>query len=688
MTRARRDRGGLAVQARRMLIRSLRSHRGDVAWLAAWSLLEALPVLASGWAVAEAVSAFLAGHSVLGLAWLGLLAVAALTGGLATQRAYLRLGNLVESLRDELVTITVTGALHRSMSAAQRPDSDAVARITHQTEIVRDTYAGLLTVIRMFVFTMGSTVAGLLTLIPAALPYVIPPLLGSVLVLRLTLRPFAARQRRSVLGEEAVAHCSSRAVGGLRDVAACGAEAHVLAGMDAAIDAQAAATVSVTRVNAARQQGMAAGAWLPLLLLLFAAPSLLRGGVTPAQLIGAVTYIGGALRGAVSTLGQGIGGSAVQLMITLERIIEASVQPARTPTEPRAVPAVPAQGAPLVSASAEPGADPAVPPQPAPATSPRPVRARSAAIPGNGLPPQPETHDHKLGSAAGTCASGDAGRLEVRDLWFGYGASAEPVIRGLSLGIPPGDHLAVVGPSGIGKSSLAGLLAGMLVPTTGTVCLDGMPVGQVPAEVLPSRRVLLPQEAYVFAGTLAENIGYLAPGATESGLAAAAAAVGLDPVLARVGGFHAEVSAAALSAGECQLIALTRAYLSPAPIAILDEAACHLDPAAEARAELAFARRPGTLIVIAHRMSSALRAKRVLLLDGTGAELGDHAALLARSPLYGDLVGYWNEACLPTGNGPATPGTARTRGPAAQGEGPGTETLVPGTETLVPRAKR
>jgi ATP-binding cassette subfamily C protein len=97
-----------------------------------------------------------------------------------------------------------------------------------------------------------------------------------------------------------------------------------------------------------------------------------------------------------------------------------------------------------------------------------------------------------------------------------------------------------------------------------------------------------------------------------------------------------------LSDGERQLIALARAYLSPAPIAILDEATSHLDPAAEARAELAFARRPGTLIVIAHRMSSALRARRVLVLGDERVHIGDHASLLTTSAMYRDLVGYWS----------------------------------------------
>jgi ATP-binding cassette subfamily C protein len=234
--------------------------------------------------------------------------------------------------------------------------------------------------------------------------------------------------------------------------------------------------------------------------------------------------------------------------------------------------------------------------------------------------------------------------VELRGVTFAYGQDAEPVLRDLDLIVHHGEHLAVVGPSGIGKSTLASLLCGLLRPDAGTVTLGGAPSAELPAAQLGELRVLIPQEAYVFAGTLDENLTYLCPDPAPGAPAAAVAAVGAEVLVSRLGGYAATVRPAELSAGERQLIALVRAYLSPAPVAVLDEATCHLDPVAERHAEEAFAGRDGTLIVIAHRISSAMRAERILVLDGAGATAGDHDALITRSPLYRELVGHWEPA--------------------------------------------
>lgn len=588
-----------------MLRRSLSSRPRDVCWLAVWSLVQALPSLASGWAVAKATGDFLAGGAgtLRGIEWLGAFGLAALAGALASRQAYLRVAALVEPLRDDLVRITVTGALRSATQDAKPGDAGAVARVTHQAEIVRDSFAGLLMVGFTFALTTASALAGLVALVPAVLPLAMAPMAASLVLFCCLLPSLATWQGRSVVGEEAVADSAATALAGLRDAIACGAEDQVRTEITDRVTAQATALRGLARVNLLRALCLAVGGWLPLVLVLADAPSLVRHGVGPGAIIGAVTYIGGVLNRALYTLTQAFGGSGIRLAITLQRIIEASTSPAALGAAPRG------------AASRGAGARRVLG-----------VSGYSAAVNGSALP-------YRTG--------GDVAAVSLRGVSFGYGPLAEPVLQALDLDLHEGQHLAIVGPSGIGKSTLAGLVAGLLRPLAGEIRLGGVPLAQIPAADLPRYRVLIPQEAYVFAGTLGENLGYLAPGASPAALDASVGAVGLRDLVRRLGGYHADLRPAELSAGERQLIALARAHLSPARIAILDEATCHLDPAAAARAESAFAARPGTLIVIAHRISSALRADRVLVLDGGRAAIGDHAALLGCSPLYRDLVGHW-----------------------------------------------
>lgn len=585
-----------------MLLRHLRACRADLAWLAFWSLVQALPALVSGWSIAEATGRFLAGQVEAGLAWLALYAATAGVAAAGVRQSYLRAGAIVEPLRDDLVSSVVVGALaHSTAGVSAPPDTRAVARLTQQAEIVRDSLAGLLVISGSFALTITAALAGLVTLVPATLPYVIPPLLAAGVLLRLLLRPAIARQRAALLAEEEVSAKASHAVSGLRDVTACGAEERILAGLADTIGRQAAAARSAARTGAARVLCLALGGWLPLLLVLAAAPSMLGHRVSPGDIVGVIAYIAGSMRVALYAASQGMGAGLVRLSITLDRIRQTSADvplPERSPH--RAVPAPHRAGAASHHASA-------------------PHHAASASPAGGGI------------------------EIELRDVRFAYGAHAAPVIDGLTLRIPPGDHLAIVGPSGIGKSSLACLVAGMLLPRAGEVLSGGMPA----AALEPGWRVMIPQEAYVFGGTLEENLAYFRQAGRQPGKAeldAAAEDTGLTALVSRLGGYSAKISPAALSGGERQLIALARAYLSPAPVAILDEATCHLDSAAERRAEEAFARRGGTLIVVAHRITSARRAKRILVLDGVRAQAGGHDELLAASAMYRDLAAYWADA--------------------------------------------
>jgi ATP-binding cassette subfamily C protein len=545
--------------------------RGPLLRLAAWSVPEALPTAISGLAVARAVdSGFLAGRPVVGVAWLVGLLVAAAVSAAGTRQVYRRLGDLVEPFRDELVRRVVHGALRRGV--AGRPDNGAVARLTHQVEIVRDTYAGLIVVVRGFVVTVVGAVVGLLSIAPVIVPLVLPPFLLGLGAFLCTLGMSASRQRAYIRADERLAATAGAVIDGVRDVAARGAERHAARLVAGPVEEQAAAERALARAAALRTLCFAVGGWLPLVILLAAGPWLAAHGLTAGAIMGGLTYVLRGLQPALSSVVQGLGGSGMRFVVTLARILDTGAAPVRQPR--RTAPTI--------------GYD-----------------------------------------------------LVLCGVTFAYGRHAEPVLSDLHLVVPEGDHLAVVGPSGVGKSTFAGLVCGLLRPEAGTVLLGAAPVAELPARRLALARVLIPQQAYVFAGTIWDNLVYLRPTATLAKVDRAVAAVGAEALVERLGGYSAELTPAALSAGERQLIALARAYLSAAPVAVLDEATCHLDPAAERRAEQAFADRGGTLIVIAHRVSSALRARRILVLDGVQATLGSHPTLMSSSPLYQELLGHW-----------------------------------------------
>ena len=255
------------------------------------------------------------------------------------------------------------------------------------------------------------------------------------------------------------------------------------------------------------------------------------------------------------------------------------------------------------------------------------VESSQASEPGGQQDSAPATHPPHHG-------------VRLQGVTFAYGPCSDPIVRDFDLTVRHGEHLAVVGPSGVGKSTLASLITGVLEPQAGEISIGGVPVGEIGA-LAPAHRVLIPQEAYLFSGSVFENVAYLRPDVRQRELDRAIDTLGMRALLERLGGYDAELDPAALSGGERQLLTLVRAYLSPAWLVVLDEAACNLDPRSEAVVEEAFARRPGTLIVIAHRVSSALRAERILVLDGARAQHGTHAQLLVSSPLYRDLAGRW-----------------------------------------------
>lgn len=559
-------------EGRRFLLRRKR----DVLRLAAWSLLESAHTFLGGYGVARALDdGFLAGRTDVGLLWLAVAAAGTLLGGLAVRGVFAGLAGLVEPLRDGLVRRAVAQALTAAVADPARAESAAgaaaVSRLTHQTEIARDSFAGLVLTTRSFVFTALGALLGMAALEPALTLVVLPPLLLGLGLFLATLAPMAAVQRAFLDTDEALSDRVGAVGAGLRDVVACGGERHVAAHVGHLVDAEARLSRRLARWAAVRTLALGAAGRLPVLALLLTTPWLLRGGVTAGALLGAVTYLTQALLPALDALMTAFGTAGTRLLVVLDRFLDERAEPAESPVPPPSAPV-----------------------------------KRSPALPRR-VPPA----------------------AELRGVTFAYGPGARPVLDGLDLVVEPGEHLAVVGPSGIGKSTLTALLAGLLAPTAGTVTVTGVPA-------------LLPQRAYVFTGTVLDNLRYLHPGATPAQVRRAVDALGLAPLVRRLGGPDAVIDPGRLSQGERQRLALGRAYLAPAPLLLLDEATCHLDPDTEEHAERALAARPGALVVVAHRISSALRADRVLVLDGDRAQCGPHDELLSRSRLYRDLVGLWH----------------------------------------------
>jgi ATP-binding cassette, subfamily B, bacterial RamB/AmfA len=580
--------------------------------IACWSLLEGTLPLVSGLVIARATAAFLAGRIAPGAAWLLVLPAAGMVGVVATRRLYPHLADLVEPLRNRLLSGAVAGTLDRAVAECVRPSGApgsgaAVAQVIGQVDAVRNLLAALVRGVRQLVIPVGATLIGLVLLAPrlalVTAPFVVAGVLGRGFLLRRDVR----LHTEQLLAEERFADVAVEILSGLPDVTANGAETWAVAELTAASARAAKARLRVAALDTARSAIVSVAAGLPVLAVLIGAASWVpHGSVTVPELTGAVAYTSTTLANAVNSALQTGAGWLVSLRALLGRLRE-SAHPVPTeslPDRPRAHP---------------------------PASPVGPAVRPSLPIP----------------ASAGIT-------VRLRGLTFRYGPAAEPVIDALDLDIAPGEHLAVIGPSGSGKSTLAFLLAGVLKPESGRVELDGL--DGLDAHAWPQARqavVVIPQEAYIFAGSLRENLRYLNPQATDNDILRAVTQLGLSPLIDRFGGLDARLrtGAAALSAGEAQLLALGRAWLSPGRLIVLDEAGSHLDPATELQAERALRQRGGTIVTIAHRLDTARRADRILLLDTTPV-IGDDAELRSDNELYRRMLGQ------PADLRPARMGTA------------------------------
>jgi ATP-binding cassette subfamily B protein len=238
------------------------------------------------------------------------------------------------------------------------------------------------------------------------------------------------------------------------------------------------------------------------------------------------------------------------------------------------------------------------------------------------------------------------GSITFEGVWFGYDP-AIPVLKDVDIRIAAGETVAFVGATGAGKSTIAKLVARFHDPAQGRVLIDGHDLRDVTLTSLRRQLGLVPQEPFLFTGTVGDNISFARPDATKDEIRQATCAVGLEEFIDRLpSGIDTEVHerGQSLSSGERQLIALARAFLAAPRVLVLDEATSNLDLKSETKVEAALdiLLEGRTAILIAHRLSTAMRADRILVVEaGVIVESGPHDKLVACGGRYADMFQTW-----------------------------------------------
>ena len=238
------------------------------------------------------------------------------------------------------------------------------------------------------------------------------------------------------------------------------------------------------------------------------------------------------------------------------------------------------------------------------------------------------------------------GDIKIRNVTFAYD-DHQKVLSNVSLHIPAGSSISFVGPTGAGKSTLAKLISRFYDPNSGEILIDDINVRDVSLKSLHGQLGVVPQEPFLFHGTIAENIRFSRPGATDEEVMEACRALGMSDMIDRLPDgiyTHCHERGASFSSGERQLLALARAFLGQPRVLILDEATSNIDQNSEVRIEAALDKllEGRTAIIIAHRLATAMRADLIAVINNQGiAELGSHDELVMQGGYYADMFDVW-----------------------------------------------
>lgn len=534
------------------------------------SLLQAVPAAAAGWLIATALDdGFLVDRPEEGAIRLGILAGLCLVGAAGGWCCAVATDRMLDPVRDELAGAMVRGVLRRGSAdpTAIIPATEGPDAISRHLDEVHDSARVLIGPGRAAVVTAGAAIGGLAVLDDKLAMVAGATLGGAVLLGGLGAALRFRGTARLMTIHERSSTAMARVVQGQRDLVAGRATRTARAELDELIEAERSAESRAAAPAAVGTALVSAAAAVPLLAVLAALPDrAATEALTSGELVGVVACAALISGPALRMLPRALGAATTRLTVSLRRI----------------------------AAIAETG----------------PVA----------WGPQVGLYDAVLRGLD----------LTVYNVAYRYGNADEPVFDGFRLTVPHGEHLAVVGGTGSGRSTLAALLTGVLRPQRGAVSLGRIDVTRVRAGSLHTLLTLVPQHPYVFRGTLRENLAYLRPSVRDRELVTAAEALGACDLLKN----GLDAPADGLGPAQRQLLTLLRAYVSGAAVVVLDQATSRLDPALEARVENAFRERGGTLVVVAYRLDSAIRADRVLLLDGPRSAVGEHTDLLEAFESY------------------------------------------------------